>query len=334
MLGATTLAEFVAACGGSTANVSGSLKQATVQLLWLEDVEFGGNYAAAKQGFMKQQGLKQTLIPGGPQTNAVQAVAGGSAPIGLIGGSQDIIEAVASGIPVKMIATTYQTTTYGLLSLASNPIRTPQDAIGKKIGLQAGARPFWNEILAVNHIAEDKMTIVPAGFDPTPLVTHQIDGYWAYAFNQPVSLELKGIPTYMMLASDAGTPSYSDVIFTLDSALKTQEDLLVRWLRATIQGWEYFLQHPVEMANYAISQSPSLKLDPTQQVAQAKAEVPFLTSPLTNSKGLLWIDQSSLAQSAALLHQVGQVNRLVAPSETMTTTILEKAYGGKTSLPI
>ncbi|MHB8620023.1 MAG: ABC transporter substrate-binding protein, partial [Chloroflexota bacterium] len=90
-----------AASSAPAASPAGKVTDVKVQLLWIEDVEFGGNFAVTKQGYDKAVGLKQTLIPGGPQLNAIQAVAGGAAPIGIIGGSDALIQARSNGIPVK-----------------------------------------------------------------------------------------------------------------------------------------------------------------------------------------------------------------------------------------
>lgn len=286
------------------------------------------------QGYAKKEGLVQHLIPGGPGTNAIQAVAGGSAPIGLIGSNENIAQARDTGIPIKAIATTFQKGPSGLMSLASKPIRTPHDAIGKRIGLQAGARPIWTQILAVNKIPASAMTIVPVGVDPSVLVTGQVDGYWAYAFNQPLILKAKGIDTYMMLAGDVGVPGYGDVIFATEAALADQEALLVKWLRALIMGWEYFLKNPATVASYAVHNTPSLNLTLTEQVAQAQAQVPFLESSLTRRKGLLWIDPSVFSQGAQIMHETGQLKSIPTAAEMMTTSILEKAYSGASSLPL
>ncbi|MBO0702202.1 MAG: ABC transporter substrate-binding protein [Candidatus Dormibacteraeota bacterium] len=331
LAGAAALGDLVAACGGSTSS-GGGIQPVKVQLLWIEDVEFAGNLATEKQGFGKAEGVKQSLIPGGPQTNAIQAVAGGSAPIGLVGGSDNISQARASGIPVKAFATTYQIGPSGLMSLAKNPIKTMHDAIGKKIGLQAGARPIWNEMLAVNNIPASKMTIVPVGFDPSVLVNGQVDGYWSYAFNQPLTLEQQGVKVHMMLAQDVGVPSYGDVIFTLDHVLQNQEDLLVKWLRATVKGWQYFLANPDAMVSYTVKRSPSLKLDPTQQKAQAQAQMHYLTSDLTKRKGLLWIDKQVFQKGIDVLMKTNQIHTAPKIDDVMTTSVLEKAYGGKTKL--
>jgi NitT/TauT family transport system substrate-binding protein len=135
-----------------------------------------------------------------------------------------------------------------------------------------------------------------------------------------------------MLASDVGVPSYGDVIFTLDHVLQNQQDLLVKWLRATIRGWQYFLDHRDDMVNYTVKRSPSLKLDMAQQQAQAKAEIQYLTSSLTNKKGLLWIERSVFQKGAAILQHTNQIKSVPNMNDVLTTSILEKAYGGKSKL--
>src|SRR5438045_2455754 len=90
-------------------------------------------------------------------------------------------------------------------SAQATPIPTPtaKDAVGKKIGLQSGARGPWATILSLSGLKESDMTIVPVQFDPTPLVQGQVDGFWAFAFNQPLVLQAQGLDTVFMTAFDA-----------------------------------------------------------------------------------------------------------------------------------
>ncbi|MHB8621034.1 MAG: ABC transporter substrate-binding protein, partial [Chloroflexota bacterium] len=315
---------------------SPSAKQATVkvQLLWVKNVQFGGNFAAEKMGYARGLGIQQDLIPGGPQVNTVQAVAGGVAPVGLIGASEALIQARANGIPVKAFATSFQKAPFGLISLAKSPIKTPHDAIGKRIGLQAGARPTWSLILAANGISLNQMTIIPVGIDPSPLVNGQVDGYWGSGVGQALSLQQKGVQVHTMLAADVGVPSNGNVIFALDKTIQEQEALLVRWLQATIKGWQYFSAHTGDIAAYTVEQSPSLKLDPKQQSAMAKGLLGYLTSPLTEQKGLLWMDLKGWTDLGDLLVKTKQIKAPVKVEDVMTTSLLEKAYGGKRSLAL
>ena len=115
----------------------------------MQNVEFAGSIAADTQGYLKNVNVTQELLAFGPNVQPVTVVAGGSALAGVIGGADTFLKARASGIPVVAIGTMYQKAPSGLLSLAKNPIRTPKDAVGKKIGLQTGARGPWATILSL-----------------------------------------------------------------------------------------------------------------------------------------------------------------------------------------
>src|SRR6266545_3910854 len=265
------IAPLVAACGPSgpaatspsaapaTATAKATLTPATVKVqIGVQNVEFAGSIAADQQGYMKSVAITQELLAFGPNVQPVTVVAGGSALAGVIGGADTFLKARASGIPVVAIGTMYQKAPSGLVSLAKNPIRTPKDAVGKKIGLQAGARGPWSTILSLSGLKESDMTIIPVQFDPTPLVQGQVDGFWAFAFNQPLVLQAQGLDTVFMTAFDAGYRFYGDVIITTDQGAKDNADALARWLRATSKGWDYAFAYPEAVAKLVADKSPAL----------------------------------------------------------------------------
>jgi NitT/TauT family transport system substrate-binding protein len=297
-----------------------------------QNVEFAGMYEAEQQGYLKSENISQSLLPTGPNVAPVTVVSGGGADLGILGGADSLIKARSSGVPVKAFGVLLQKAPSGLLSLASNPIKTPKDAVGKKIGLQSGARGPWSTILQLNGLDEKQMTIVPVEFDPAPLVNGQVDGFWSYAFNQPLALQAQGLDTVMMVAYDAGYKFYGDVLFATDQVIKDQEDALVRWLRASAKGWEYTIAHPEESAQFTVNRSPELGLKVDQQIAQNKAQIDYVTSALTKQKGLLWMEPATWQVGIDILDKLGQLNGPVTVDDIQTTTLLEKAFGGKVSL--
>jgi ABC-type nitrate/sulfonate/bicarbonate transport system substrate-binding protein len=307
--------------------------QATLKVqVGVQNAEFAGLYEADQQGYLKAENVTQELLATGPNVAPVTVVAGGGAHLGVLGGADSLIKARASGVPVKAFGVFFQKAPSGLLSLAASPIKTPKDAIGKKIGLQAGARGPWSTILQLNGIDEKQMTIVPVEFDPSPLVNGQVDGFWSYAFNQPLALQAKGLDTTMMVAYDAGYKFYGNVLFATDQVLNEQQDALVRWLRATVKGWEYTVAHPDEAARFAVERSPDLGLNVDQQIAQSKAQIDYVTSDLTRQKGLLWMDPATWQAGIDILDKLGQLTSPVKVDDIQTTALLDKAFGGKKTL--
>ena len=109
-----------------------------------------GYWLADDGGMYASEGVAPTFLSGGPDILVETVLAGGGADVGITGGFGSVVDANAAGTDFVIFASTYQTAPRGLLSLASNPVRTPQDLVGKRIGAQQGARSIIDAIFAVN----------------------------------------------------------------------------------------------------------------------------------------------------------------------------------------
>ena len=65
--------------------------------------------------------------------------------------------AVSEGLPIKCIAVGLQQHPYTFFSLKKKPMRTPQDMIGKRIGIQSTGMVLLKALLAKNKIAESQV---------------------------------------------------------------------------------------------------------------------------------------------------------------------------------
>jgi NitT/TauT family transport system substrate-binding protein len=296
-----------------------------VQLNWIETGDFAALFAAEQQGFDVAHGIKQSFVPGGPQVDPVQSVAGGTALVGLGGAITQCALARANGIPVKVIGAVFRSSPVGIISLAANPIKTPQDAVGKRIGLQGGARLPWSIILKEAGLSEDQMTIVPVAGDITPLVSGQIDGYWGTAVNQHITLKLQGIDNHIMTRNTIGAPEHFLTIFAMESTLAERGDDVVAWLKALMEGQQYVIDHPAEAAAYVVERSPSLQLNPEQQRQQVAGSLEFI-QPAGRDLPLLEVDMEG-AQIA--LDQISAMDMLPTPitlDDLVDTSFVERAH--------
>ena len=115
----------------------------------------------------------RTITLGGPGVDGVASVAAGRAQSGQLSSSPSLMLARSAGIPVKAFAAGYQKHPFTYFSLANNPIRTPQDMIGKTIATQPTAVILLRALLAKNGIAEDQVEVVKMGSDMDQLMTGQ-----------------------------------------------------------------------------------------------------------------------------------------------------------------
>lgn len=303
-----------------------------MQLNWLETGDFSTLFAAELKGYDREFGLQFAYLPGGPQIDAIQLVAGGSSPVGMIAQPLQVIGARDAGIPIKMFGVCFQGSPIGIISKADKPIRTIQDLPGKRIGLQAGARSTFALMMAAARINPDSVTQVPVGVDPTPLIAGQVDGYWGSAVNQAITLRMQGVPNVILSTSAAGLPGYWQVYFTTDKSLAENEDSLVRMLRAAIKGAQYFKDNPVEVADHIVKRSPQLNLNPEQVREQCRSLAAMSEGGMTRTKGLGWYDPADLEKTIDLMRSLDQIKTRVNVNDVHTFSILEKAYGGRTMI--
>ena len=267
----------------------------TTQFLWVKNVEYAGFYLADADGRFRNEGIAPTFLAGGPNLASVEAiVAGGRADVG-VDEFEKVVDAVEHGADFVVFGAVYQRSVAGLLSLPRNPIRKPADILDKRIGLQQGAKIFIDGILRVNGLPP-RYTEVPVGFDPDPLLQGACDGYLCYVTSQPLVLAARGIPYVLTGFQQLGYSVYAGTLFCRRDYLRGNRDTLVRYTRALAKGWQAERREPERGAALAVSTyGAALGLDLQQQIAQSKAQLPYLESSEVERHGLLWVSKNAVA---------------------------------------
>src|SRR5438105_12436798 len=331
--GALTLGGLLTSPVARAAGGAAAAQSLNVQLLWIKNVEFGGYWIADDQGMYASAGVAPNFLAGGPDVIVENVVAGGGADVGITGGFGFITDANAAGSDFVVVGSTYQTAPSGLVSLASNPVRTPQDLVGKKVGAQQGARNIIDAIFAINGLPAGQYTFVPVGFDPAPLVEGACDVYTCFITNQPLTLKDQGVDYVTVTYSALGFPDYADVLYAKRSFIANNRDALIAFLRGSIRGWQANIQDPSTAVQLAVNKyGADLALDAHQQAAENDAQIPLVQSDLTRAKGLFWMDPDFIAGPLyAALQASGRTN-LPDVNQLVDLSLLTDAFGGKNVL--
>jgi ABC-type nitrate/sulfonate/bicarbonate transport system substrate-binding protein len=319
------------ATGTATATTEAPVTPTAVRFRtnWIPSVDFFGWYVGADQGYFEEEAIDIEVLGAGfnsPET--VQVLAGGGAEVGLVTDVLTLVDSNAQGTDFVIWGARLQKSPFGLLSLADNPINTPQDMVGRTLGGPEGDQAFLDAVLEINGLEAGSYDFVPIGFDATPLVNGRVEGMTAYATNQPLYLDIDGIDNVMVLFADMGMPSYADMLFADRAYLNENHDLMVGFLRATIRGWEYANASP-ENTEYAIN----LMLEEyggadagqvfDQSLLNAEANIPLMESP----NGMFSMDPEELAGPMYdALRATGREN-LPDPATILDLTILEEVHG-------
>lgn len=310
----------LAACGSSddepkaaaSSGAPADLGEVKVQFSWIKNAEFAGEFLADANGYYKDAGFSKVTFLAGPVAQE-EVVATGKADFGL-GNAVSTAAAVAnSEFPLKIVGTTYQKNPFTILSLADKGnIKTPQDLIGKKIGVQDPNLSLFKALLAANGIKEDQVEIVPNGFDVSPLEDKQIDGLVAYVTNESLLVKGHGFDTVDLPFADNGLPFVAESVMTTDTMIAEHPEKVKAFLEAEIKGWKaacdgasgYEAGAKLAVETYGKDIDPPLEL--AKEIAQAKQQCETLVNTdETAANGLFTISDKLIADNIASIKAAG-----------------------------
>ena len=311
--------------GAADAAVDG-FGDASIQLSWIKNAEFMGEFFAETQGYYTEAGFDSVDLVAGPPTSVEATVLSGNVDIG-IGNAISTGTVIANeGAPLKIIGATYQKNPFSILSLEANGnIATIDDLVGKTIGVQASNLNLWEAFLAVNNIDESEVTTLPVEYDPTPLFNGEVDGWFAYVTNESIDADLLGLNPVNLPLADNGLPFVAETFTVTDDALVNDREKLKALLVAQIRGWSDAIADPVASAQLVVDLYGTdfdLTLEKETQQAEIQA-TDLVVSDDTVANGLFSITTELQEQSVATLEAAGIT---VTAEQLFDMTLLDEVY--------
>lgn len=326
---ATTLAISLAGCAAPAADPADeSLTDVNYQLSWLKITQFGGFFAGEAEGFYEEEGIAPTFTAGGSNILAWQQVTSGAA---LLGDEDNtlLLQAIESGEELVAIGAVFQKSPMAIMSLSDNPINEPEDFEGKTIAYPDNGIAQFTTTLEAQGVDVSTVTIVPAGADPTQLVTGQVDGYGGYATSQGASLELQGLDVDYLYIDDLGVPSYGNVIVTTKANIEENRELLIKFLTASVKGYEWMNANPDEAAAIVVNDvNPTGGLDLDTEAATASIQADLIAG----ETGVLRLDVAKMQAIIDSLVAAGTLTGPLDAADVVDTSLLDEVYGDSTSL--
>src|SRR4051794_10396321 len=304
---------------------------ASLQMGWIANVENAGEFVAAENGYYTAEGIDLELTPGGPGISVEPLVVSGKALVGL-SQPDNVARARDQGGKLKVVATTFQRNPAAIMSLASAPVPTPQDLVGKKLGIQQSGVPIYDSFFTSIGIDPKSITYVPVQFDPAPLVSGEVDAFVSFQTNQPIQLKTQGVDTVTFLLADFGFNLFTDAFIVTEDSLADQEkrDTIIKILRATFKGWQDAIADPATAAKLVVDKyGKSLNLELEPQTLTLQAEIPLIQTDETKQNGLCTMSEADIATNIQTLTN----SKIEATAEDIfDTSLLAEIYPAGTPI--
>lgn len=334
---AAQAAPTVAAAAGAAATTvapaaakpSGPADRVRLQLKWVPQAQFAGYYVAQDKGYYRDENLEVTILPGGPDIVSEQQVANGQAEFG--------VDWVASflafrdkGLPITIVAQIYQSSGLLLVSKKSAGINTAADLKGKRVGVWYGGNEF--EFLALmdklKYDPDRDLTVIKQGFTMDPFLAGQMDAASAMTYNEyQVVLESGVKPEELNVLSynQEGVGMLQDNLFTSEQIATSRKDLVTRFVRASIKGW----QTAVEDQKFAVDSIMKVAEKGSTTVehqTRMMAEVAKLVMPPGVTKDQIGLmDAGRFQQTADIAKKFNVISAPADPRKSYTNEFVQAA---------
>src|SRR5690348_6963641 len=334
-LAAVVAAAIAATLGMSRAQAAPKLTKVTLQLKWVTQAQFAGYYAAVEKGYYRKAGLAVRLKVGGPDITPEQVVLSGQAQFGL-DWLPNLFATREKGGKIVSIAQVFARSGMTELTWKDSGLNSIAKLKNKKVGVWCcGNQPELFAALQKNGIdpnSKSDVTIVNQPFDMNLFLQKKIDAAAAMTYNELAQVletenpatgklyQLSDLNVFKMASPAVGTGMLEDNIFTTEKYLKTpsNKDTIVRFLRASFQGWIYCRDHVQECTNIVLKNGTALGHG--HQLWQMN-EINKLVWP--NPSGIGTVPTSALNATAKLAKTYGVIKN--APSRAWNYTWAKKA---------
>jgi len=243
-----------AACVLAAAALPASaLDKVTFGTDWKAQAEHGGFYQAIAAGIYRKHGLEVELRQGGPQVNQAQLLAAGRLDFNIASNSFIPLNFVKQSIPMVAVAAMFQKDPAVLIAHQGVGNDSLADLKGKPIMIGGDTRVGWWLFLKAKFGYTDDQ-IRTYNFNTAPFLADKDAVQQGYLTSEPLLIEKAGVKPNVFLIADAGYASYAAIIETSQKLVHDKPDLVQRFVDASIEGWESYLNGDAAPGNALIKQ--------------------------------------------------------------------------------
>jgi ABC-type nitrate/sulfonate/bicarbonate transport system substrate-binding protein len=286
------------------------------------NLPFVAAYVAKESGLFEAQGLDVEI----------QHSAGNDAHLALLAANRirfsttpasTVLKNVAKpGLPIQAVALFGQRGDTVLVALADSGIATPKDFEGRTVGYKVFPAPEYLGLLKSAGVDRSKVKEVGVGFDPRVLTERRVDVLPVFRSNEPDTLQRLGFQLKTWDPADFGVPTLGVTYVVNGDWARENEDVVVRFLRATTRAVAWIGDHREEAVEITLRYAPGEQREHQRYMLDVELEA--AQGEQTRRHGVGWMVE---AQWRGLLDSLVEFNAIEGRPElgkVWTTRYLER----------
>ena len=321
------------------ANADEGHDEVTVALKWLPQAQFAGYYVAEEMGFYEDEGLHVTILPGGSGEQPEDLVAAGAAEFGVtwLG---ILLEARDQGASLVNIAQVFQSSGFRYIAWADSGIEGPADLRGRTIETWFGGNevPLLALLDKYGIDPDGDLTLESEAFTMDAFLSRSVEASAAMTYNElnvvrqsivggTVSLSAEEVlalssgaysaleavaqPDEQLTIFDVnaeGVAMLEDMIFTSEAFLSNESsrDIAVRFVRASLRGWEYARDHRSEAVEVLLAQDADGSMSRLHQSLMLDEVIELIWG---SGQDLGYLDPALFEQTADIALRFGVIDQ-------------------------
>jgi NitT/TauT family transport system substrate-binding protein len=247
-----------------------------LQLSGITQAQFAGYYVADYQGFYDEMAIEVIINPGGPSIEPARVLADGGANI-IVEGMPAALAAREQGLPLVNIAQLFKHSGRMLACRKDTGIAAPADLKGRTIAAwsdgDGDALAVWlaRQGLSTDGGAE-RVSVLDHRRNVGPFPWGRSDCISLTSYDGHGQLLDAGLQPEELVRfryGDDGAATLEDGLYVLEQALAAPDYVatLAAFLEATMRGWQWARENPVEAARIVVECNTG---DPLTEEAQVR----------------------------------------------------------------
>ncbi len=287
-------------------------------------------FAAREKGIYRKAGFDVEISRGRGSGNTIQEVSLKQFDFGFAD-TGALVAGRTRGAKAKEIAVLYGKAPHAVAYRKDSGIRTPKDLEGRTLADQQGAAvqrtfPAFARLAGFN-LSKVKFIYMDVASRLPSVLAGRADGLLNYATEFPLveqESRKQNQEVGYFLWADYGFHIYSNGIIAHQDDIKKKPDQVRRFLKATIDGWAYSVDHAEEAVQFFLNFNP--EQSKAIALAQWKVAASLSEAPEAKKNGIGWISREKMKATRDIMSKAMGLKGEVMLNDLYTNQFNPKVF--------